>query len=571
MISALKSMGMPVTTSYDRSAMNIRECVCVLFAFALAGGMMAQDPAEVTSSQSSVTFSSRTDLVSVPVVVRDSKGHAIGGLRQKDFKVFDNGKPQSIVQFSVQSSETRRTTPGIQTNPVTEANGGAVPREPGVDAVPASYVAYVFDDIHMNFGDIAQMRRAAEMHFQSLAADRRAAIFTTSGRIFQDFTDDRAKLRETLLRIRPGPNALPPTPEDGEKSGDLCPPYVTVYTADRALNDLDPAAMMSAEAAAVRCYGPDPAPPTMGRMAAQQVLSANVVNIKTTFDALASLVKRLSVMPGLRSIVLISSGFFVTKDLGPVETPLMEAAIRAKVTLNGLDARGIYVSSGGGADFQADAMRELAAGTGGRLFEHDNGFVEGLGELAATPEYSYVLAFSPQNLRLDGRYHALKVALSAGGYQVQARRGYWAPDHAADAAEQAREEIREAVFSLEEIHSIPVDLTTDFFRRSDEASELTVQYRLGVGDVRFRNTGDRREDKLTIVTGIFDQDGRFVRGVQRVIDLHLREQTLERMLSSGLTARETFDVPPGRYVIRVVVRDAEGETMSARNATVAIP
>jgi VWFA-related protein len=548
--------------------MNTLGCVLALILFSLSSGwIMAQDQAEVTSKQSSVTFSSRTDLVSVPVVVRDAKGHAVGGLQQSDFRLFDNGKQQTIVHFSALSNETEKTAPEGQTNP----NGDGNPRGPLTGKAPANYIAYVFDDIHMNFADIAAMRNAAEKHFQSLAADSRAAIFTTSGRIFQDFTDDRAKLRETLLRIGPGPNALPPIPEPGEKTGDVCPPYVPVFTADRALNDLDPAALMSAEAAAVACYGPDPTPPTMGRMAALQVLSANVVNIKATFESLNALVKRLSVMPGLRSILLISSGFFVTKDLGSVETPLIEAAIRAKVTLNGLDARGRYIADTTAAETQADAMRELAAGTGGRFFEHDNDFVEGLRELAAPPEYSYALAFSPQNLKLDGRYHNLRVSLVSAGFQVQARRGYWAPDHAADAAEQSREEIREAVFSLEEMNSIPVDLTTDFFKMSEEAAELTVQYRLGVNDVHFRSADDRRVDELTIVTGVFDQNGRYVKGVQRVIDLHLREQTFDRMLDAGLTARETFDLSPGRYVVRVVVRDTEGETMSARNAAVAIP
>jgi hypothetical protein len=42
------------------------------------------------------------------------------------------------------------------------------------------------------------------------------------------------------------------------------------------------------------------------------------------------------------------------------------------------------------------------------------------------------------------------------------------------------------------------------------------------------------------------------------------------MLGAGLDVQETFDVAPGRYVVRVVVRDAAG-TMAARNGTVNIP
>jgi len=51
----------------------------------------------------------------------------------------------------------------------------------------------------------------------------------------------------------------------------------------------------------------------------------------------------------------------------------------------------------------------------------------------------------------------------------------------------------------------------------------------------------------------------------------LRERTLAKLLGSGMAVRETFHVPPGRYVVRVVVRDSEGKTMAARNAGVEIP
>ena len=69
---------------------------------------------------------------------------------------------------------------------------------------------------------------------------------------------------------------------------------------------------------------------------------------------------------------------------------------------------------------------------------------------------------------------------------------------------------------------------------------------------------------------VFDQNGHYVKGTQRVVDLNLRRQTLDRLLSSGMAVQETFDLPPGRYVVRVVVRDSQGDTMAARNGTVNI-
>ena len=49
-----------------------------------------------------------------------------------------------------------------------------------------------------------------------------------------------------------------------------------------------------------------------------------------------------------------------------------------------------------------DLLAEVAAGTGGRFFHNDNRIEEGIQELAARPDYVYVLGFSPDNLKNDG-------------------------------------------------------------------------------------------------------------------------------------------------------------------------
>ena len=56
----------------------------------------------MSSREAPVTFSSRVNLVLVPVVVRDNQGHAIGTLKQDDFQLFDKGKLQTITRFSVE-------------------------------------------------------------------------------------------------------------------------------------------------------------------------------------------------------------------------------------------------------------------------------------------------------------------------------------------------------------------------------------------------------------------------------------------------------------------------------------
>jgi hypothetical protein len=53
--------------------------------------------------------------------------------------------------------------------------------------------------------------------------------------------------------------------------------------------------------------------------------------------------------------------------------------------------------------------------------------------------------------------------------------------------------------------------------------------------------------------------------------MRLKDQTLESRLNSGITVRSSFDVKPGSYMIRLVIRDSEGQLMAAANGTVDIP
>src|ERR1700733_7524014 len=81
-----------------------RNVLAVFLCLALAGAAAAQEQPEIASRESAATFSSKVNLVSVPVVVRDSKGRAVGNLRQEDFRLLDKGKPQVITRFSVQTN-----------------------------------------------------------------------------------------------------------------------------------------------------------------------------------------------------------------------------------------------------------------------------------------------------------------------------------------------------------------------------------------------------------------------------------------------------------------------------------
>ena len=71
--------------------------------------------------------------------------------------------------------------------------------------------------------------------------------------------------------------------------------------------------------------------------------------------------------------------------------------------------------------------------------------------------------------------------------------------------------------------------------------------------------------------GVFDRNGNYVTGAQNTVDMKLKDQTLEALPEEGITVRTSLDVKSGSYIVRLVVRDSEGQVMSAQNSAVEIP
>jgi len=122
-----------------------------------------------------------------------------------------------------------------------------------------------------------------------------------------------------------------------------------------------------------------------------------------------------------------------------------------------------------------------------------------------------------------------------------------------------------------QIHDLPVELHTQFFKTEEFKAKLSILARVDLKHLRYRKADGRNNNTLTIVGGVFDRNGNYVTGNQKVIEMKLKDQTLETMPESGITVKSTLDIASGSYVVRLVVRDSEGQAMSAQNSTVEIP
>ena len=490
-----------------------------------------KDQPEITTREEKATFTSHVSLVMVPVVVRDKQGHVVAGLTKESFRLFDKGKLQEIDRFTVEKPGSQPPPAGpAPAQPAEEqqpaAEGVAAPRIAA--AMPRRFVGYVFDDIHVEVADLIRVRDAAGRHIESqLKPTDRAAIYTTSGQGTVNFTDDRNQLRDGLARLAPHPIA--------RFGGQECPD-ISYYQADQIVNRQDAQAIAAAVVELASCLHTDAAELSRGSVLpmAQRVLSAGEHETQVSLAVLKDTVRRMSAMPGERVLVLVSPGFLTLAEHAPDEYDVIDRALRANVIVNVLNARGLYTTNIDASRVVLDVMpttqqpatsrtinregsgpaaeqtkqyllhqsetaaesllTEIAADTGGTYFHNNNDLDEGFRRTSSTPEVYYLLGFQPQNLKLDGSFHGLKVAIeSKAGYAIEARRGYYAPTRLEDAAATARREIEDAVYSREEMSDLPVELHTQFFKGAGDAATVTVLAHVGLAGAKFRKAEGRNQ------------------------------------------------------------------------------
>jgi hypothetical protein len=220
---------------------------------------------------------------------------------------------------------------------------------------------------------------------------------------------------------------------------------------------------------------------------------------------------------------------------------------------------------------QDDVLAELASNTGGTFYQNSNDLDEGFRRVATAPEFYYLLGFSPENLKMDGSLHTLKVSLrNSKDLSLQARRAYYAPKHLTDPAQQAKQEIEEALFSRDELRDIPIELHTQFFKSGETDAKLAVLARVDLRNLHFRKAEGRNRNNLQVVSALFDRNGNYITGIEKIVEMRLLDATVENKLRP-ITVKTSFDVKPGNYVVRLVVRDSEEQLMAAQTSAVDIP
>jgi hypothetical protein len=329
---------------------------------------------------------------------------------------------------------------------------------------------------------------------------------------------------------------------------------------------------------------------------ARKVMEQSQMQSRANLQELDKVVNYVSRMPGQRAVVLVSPGYLSRSEQSQLEQT-MDRALRAQVVISSLDPRGLsdpshesdvshtYMSPFLAANSHRlrsdretaarDVLQEVAQGTGGEFVHNTNDLQAGFGVLA-TPS-GYYLGFAPTDLKPDGKFHDLKVELveKHKGLSVQARRGYFAPRSGAEAEAvakpgasgdpeaQAKEQLREAVFSKTELQQLPVTLDVKVYSTKTDDRELALSALLDTRSLHFRKDGQRNLNSVTFVFAVFDQKDNLLQVQKGQAPFDTPDAELEHVQSAGLKMDSKFVLKPGKYRVREVVTDAEEHRVTA--------
>ena len=409
-------------------------------------------PAETTAPGGPI-FQIHANSVLVPVVVRDAQSHAVGDLKQEDFKIFDQGKRRTIVGFTLQQSVKTEASPSAP-----PASTSVAPNSAPAAANPAQSstttkrsIVFLFDDRHLGPGDLEQVKKAGIRMLEKPLADGDRAVVLSFRGVNSGITHDHVPLQTAISNLKPQ--------QINQRDRSQCPD-IDYYTADQILNKHSKTEWDVAYEQAANCshksYGAGPSGGTgyveqLVRTAANQALLAGDQDVRETLIYLRDVVHTMTKFPGQRTLILVSPGFYTgTDEALAMQSSVLNVAAASNVVISVLDARGLGGSNVGagsngsvsvfanmtGQPIQSQLesaraneylMSELADGTGGTYFRHSNDLEGGLESLAAGPEFLYLLEFSLQDVKANSSYHQLKVEVAGSGLSVKTRAGYFAP------------------------------------------------------------------------------------------------------------------------------------------------
>ena len=391
------------------------------------------------NTQRPPVFRSSVQLVEVDVIVRDRQGRFVPGVTADDLEVYEDGRPQKVEVFYLVAREPLTSVPEADPNEASPA--------PQVEDAPAPryeerVFVFLFDEGHLTNESVQRLKRAAQDFIRTEFVRGDVGGLFHGGRMANGrLTSSRGELAFALRSVQPEPETRASRlavfrdfPRiDGEyeaariEAGDAR--TLANAAQQNCLDDPDQCRLEG---------GLDLVESRLEQKARQYIAEARAATSRT-LRTLTVVTGALSRVPGRKTLVLLTEGFFVEESRSVVQQIAAQAA-RSGVTIYAVDARGSREAGGRalpdasntGApistafDTAEDGAEILAANTGGFVVRGSNDFGRAFARIAADTSTYYVLGYAPEMQKLDGRMRKIEVRAKADGLQVRARKAYLA-------------------------------------------------------------------------------------------------------------------------------------------------
>jgi VWFA-related protein len=449
----------------------------------------------------------------------------------------------------------------------------------------------------MSTGQLVYVRKAAEKFVrENMEETDRAGIFTSSATVTQQFTSNKGQLLDALAKLLSHENT---------KNFGSCP-VITPYQAYQITlfynshSDALDLAITEAKNCGV-CPPKDPAGcARFVETKAATVLALNEDFAQDSLGVLGDVIRYMEKMPGRRTMIMASSGFFSTSNqVQHAQDKMIDGAIHAGIIVNTLDAKGLTADFGtetAGADgkqMQAremgrvgpygsildtiendvsdDPLAAIAEGTGGKFFHNNNDLNTGLRELAEVPAASYVLGFSPDEAKDNGAFHNLKVKLpNLRDIRIDARPGYFEKTKQDALPGVKFQKLNKEVMSADTLTEIQTDVTTNSGTLATGEPALKVTVHVPGRSLYFKKINKLHNERVIFITALFDMQNHFLAGTEAVMDMNLKDATFTQLSHDGVDAKSTLQAPSGAYRLRQVVQEVVGGRISTSTHEVQI-
>lgn len=537
--------------------------------------------------QSRSVLRATTRLVQVNVVVRDKSGKPVEGLQPEDFIVFDEGQPQKIAVFSLESSSA-----------MTRAAGGALPpsrpsniftnRLERSGSLRPSVTIVLFDALNTPLDDQAYARQRIIQFLGTLHPEDHAAIYllTTKLQVLHEFTQDTKELLAALEHFHGRSSAL----LDSATPSPLDPNAIASDLSDAS------DAMDSIQRASLQSIPP----------ALQQLLknadgalmdSANVSRARITAAALEAIAGHLARIPGRKSIVWVSGSFPIQigydadtlmnqareqRSFAPELEHAAEVLDQAGIAVYPVDARGLRsgvirperrpkspasVARGSDED-EFVTMNLLADRTGGKAFYNNNNLVGAMRTALADGESSYMIGFYPAHGKWDGKFHELRIKVRAHGDEVRYRKGYFAfPEPTGEKKQrEEKEALDAAIWSPIESTAIGLEVTV---QGPPTAADRALALSLGmdIKEILLEEKEGRWRGNIELLFLQTGQDGKTLDEETKLVTLNLDGAKYKSLQANGFFVVRHLPIVPAAKTVRIVVRDRGSSALG----TVTVP